>query len=312
MSGSTRRGRMRSTLRGRIVVVTLVLAGCAALGLVAQRAAPPGQRSPEGAGNSRGQVGAGASAPTPYRPSFQTLDFGDDDGKGSPEVDYSGVDVASQQLALALKSTRFPNHRCVAPVAAPTTFAAIERHSEVYVNCLLDAWRPWLEAHGTEHVKPIDLRHCGLAQWRGTQACSDEHTVTWDPGVGTFYLHRRFGVGLWESSTIAMTLGRMTAATLQHQVRLPEGHWVLLMGVDDDTQVMNRRQSLQVECMASGMLRAAQSPSQAELAEERTVYDRGADYWGAKSQAFWLAQARRGVVGECDAIIAAPALVAHR
>ncbi|MEL4505989.1 hypothetical protein AAEX63_13890 [Luteococcus sp. H138] len=247
----------------------------------------------------------------PYQPSFPTLRYGPDDGKGAPEVDYSNVDQASQRLARDLKRAAFPKHSCRPPVEGPNSFTGVEQRSEAYVNCVLDAWRPWLADHGSVEPTRMELRHCGLAPHFGSKDCAGDDGVTWNTRTGVFYLDDGFDLWGRERGDIAATLNRMVATVLQDQVRPKDGDLVLTMGVSDQRHRQNRRRELQVECMAAGQLNASTDAVARKLVGERSYYDPGEFYWDEASQKYWQQRGRKGVVGECDAMIAAPELVRY-
>lgn len=304
-------------------------AGCALLGLVSLGACAvpgsPGPAASSSAGPSASSAGSAASASvppgpthaaesgpvTPYQPGFKTLRFGPDDGKGAPEVDYSNVDEASQRLARELKRAAVPKHGCRAPVDGPNSFASVERRAEEYANCLLDSWRPWLAAHGAVDLPRIELRHCSLADNAKRSECTGKDGVTWITRTGVFYLHD--GYDLWgrEQGDIVMLLGRMVSALLQDHVRPEGGEEVLTMGVADTRMAQNRRRELQAECLAAGMLNASTDARSRKLASSRTYYDPGEAYWDVASQKYWHRRGLKGIVGECDAVVAAPELVSY-
>lgn len=249
-------------------------------------------------------------AVAPYRPSFATLGFGEDDGTGAPEVDYSEQSPVSQQLGQRLRAARFPSANCIAPVEGPNSFVHVQESSQRYVNCLLDAWRPWLRENGASEMGQVQVRHCSLAPWAGTRQCTDPRGVTWDAEHGIYYLTPGMGPAWYGAADHAAGLTQIAAHMVQRQVRTPSDQTgVLLQGVKDESTVQALREDLQNECLAAGILAASLDPAAKRLVAQRSIYDTGGARWDATAQRFWRKQATKGVVGECDEMVAAPKLV---
>ncbi|MEL4356917.1 MULTISPECIES: hypothetical protein [unclassified Luteococcus] len=312
------RARRTAAALAAILLATGLQAGCV---IVPDALLPdPTEPGPSTAGPS-GAASPPAQAPTtkptgpvaPYRPAFKTLRFGPDDGRGSPEVDYSGIDLESQQLARDLRQARFPAHSCRPPVIGLTSYAAIERRSEAYANCLLDAWRPWLAAHGAIEPTRVRLHHCGLKENFTSADCTGKEGVTWNPTTGVFHLHDGFDLWGRKPGDITAQLGRMVAGVLQEQVHVRAGQDVLTMGVEDQPAPWSRRRELQAECLSAGMASAAKDPAARRMVAQRSYYDAGELYWDAAAQKYWHQRGvKESVVGECDAVVAAPELVGYR
>lgn len=247
-----------------------------------------------------------------YQPTFETLVWAEDDGRGAPEIDLADKDRASLELSRMVKHAAVPQHQCRPPISGPASSAWPQRESESYVNCLLDAWRPMASAAGAAPLPSVQVRHCALPQWRDQHACGGSTPETRDAdGVVVRHVHERWRPDTEHPATLALVLNGVAAEVLQGHLRAPGREAVLALGVDEpDPAIARRRARLQETCLAGAMLQSSIDPATRRLLGQVTVSDNHASRGTAASRRFWLRQATRGQVGECDAMIATPALVA--
>ncbi|MEL4505990.1 hypothetical protein AAEX63_13895 [Luteococcus sp. H138] len=305
------------------LLVVLVPASVWTEGVPSSDASPGRDASAARKGRGAPTTGASSAAPSSppkqappamWRPSFPALPVGTWDDKAKRSVlDYSEVDETSLRLANQINAAAFPEHAC--RLGESSSLAALETASEVYANCLLDAWRPWLAKHGSQDPKRIVLLHCARAERSKERSCRQGDSffgrATPDNRI---FLASRATPGRYGSLAIEFTIAHEVAHNLQFQVRPRSGgERALILGIADaDGARLSRRTELQVECMSVAMVGKSSQRSGVYQQALDEVFTSDAEHWDRPRHLFWTKQATKDRVGECNATLATDDLVAYK
>lgn len=241
---------------------------------------------------------------TPPAAAFEMLGVSEaKPGHDGDHLDFSGVTTEELALYEAFNTAMVPTNSCHLYELPADPTAAVAPVQD-FVDCLHASWAPWLEEHDQSFESPP------VAFCRKGDDCDDGSGFpAWAAPEGIFFTEtfvNEYG-GSFDS-----TMAHEYAHVLQYRLSAPgRSLGIFETGTEPlrEQDSYMRRVESQAECVGMAMYFTAEPVWRTEAASFAVNGDEG--HYDKKRHEFWLEQATKGKVGECNAMVAAPELVLY-
>lgn len=245
-------------------------------------------------------------------PSFPMLPYAVFDPDGDqPVLDFSQYSEAEVEIYLRFNALAIPANTCTGMAEEYADPTGLLADADRYANCLFDSWRPFAQAHSMDLPRIVvshcavspEVAECGPPESQAFAAMAVDNRVILSVYFG--------GSADAASQMIAHEIGHV----LQFLIAAPGTVAGPQLGAFEPSGVgdrLLRRMELQAECLGTAMFLAGHPRTMEQLVDVGIVGSSDERHWDLESSRFWTAQASTGQVGECNAWVADPSLVAYR
>lgn len=253
-----------------------------------------------------------------YRSDFPSLPFGRQNAT-RPVLDMRDPSMREVWLAYNFNASDIPTHQCRVSVREGMTPQQYQAASNTYVQCLVDAWRPWFAANKVLAPR-VTVKSCAVSTDAECNGMPD-NAIAWatvQGTRGTIYLQEYMHGWLTDAAQLESVLAHETVHELQFFVQdgAPSQGWSALYAGMAETDTagarITRRTEIQAQCLGSAMVARSRGLTYQQLVDHGMVFPGDEIHWSYKSAEYWGKQAAKATkVGQCNAPIADNSLLTY-